>query len=65
MLVSSKNMLLTALSLQNIGAVAQLERDEIQKAVSTCNDLAEAERRSMHDLKLETYILVFVRNPQQ
>ncbi|XP_053336837.1 ras GTPase-activating-like protein IQGAP2 [Clarias gariepinus] len=35
---------------KNIGAVAQLERDEIQKAVSTCNDLAEAERRKQESV---------------
>lgn len=40
-------------SLQDIGAAAQLERDEIQGAVSTCNNFAEAERRSMHDLLLD------------
>lgn len=39
-------------SLQEVGAAAQLERDEIQRAVITCNDFAEAERRSMHDLYL-------------
>lgn len=37
-------------SLQDVGAAAHLERDEIQRAVSSCNDFAEAERRSMHDL---------------
>ncbi|KAM9446448.1 ras GTPase-activating-like protein IQGAP2 [Clarias gariepinus] len=35
---------------KNIGAVAQLERDEIQKAVSTCNDFAEAERRKQESV---------------
>lgn len=38
------------MTLQDVGAAAQLERDEIQRAVSTCNDFAEAEKRSTHDL---------------
>ncbi|TSM85920.1 Ras GTPase-activating-like protein IQGAP1 [Bagarius yarrelli] len=35
---------------KDIGTAAQLERDEIQRAVSTCNDFAEAERRKQESV---------------
>ncbi|XP_017307303.1 ras GTPase-activating-like protein IQGAP2 [Ictalurus punctatus] len=35
---------------KEVGAAAQLERDEIQRAVITCNDFAEAERRKQESV---------------
>lgn len=36
-------------SLQDAGYAVQLEREEIQRAISSCNDFAEAEKRSTSD----------------